>query len=424
MIMKQVGDSVQLMITPTPSGSAVYSYVWDCWDDTSMATERPFAVKVINIGGQPGTDELHYTCRPVARDGQSTVLAGTIWANGPPVILPGVSISNNDDYFAYNTLLTLSAIDLNRDALSFAWYTDATFLSFGTLVTLADAFGTWTGNGTTVIDQYPALENHHELIVASPRVVTCYVRDDRGGTTTVDFDLRGEQSPSPDTSLTAGVGGVSFDASTPPTARIGTGQNVTFTVYVAPLPAHAVAFNWDFSGSSGWTMPPSTTAGVVTRLANGGWQNTVIRDISAEVVSSGTSKAVTAGVRVTAQSTFNGQYTHTDDQFDITLIANSVPSAVTVTRKLNNVDVTSIGPVAAGSRLEFSAAGTDADLDVLVYKWQFAQPFPPNPIFFWGPKLIYDTTGYAGGSSVQGQITVYDRLGGVLSATLPLTNLT
>jgi len=88
--MNQVGDTVELMVGPIPSGSTIYSYVWDFWDGLSTATQAPFVVKVINIGGQPGTDELHYTCRPVAVDGQSVSLAGTLTANNPPTILPAI----------------------------------------------------------------------------------------------------------------------------------------------------------------------------------------------------------------------------------------------------------------------------------------------------------------------------------------------
>jgi len=422
--MNQVGDQVGLMTAPVPSGSAIYSYAWDFWDGTSTATAAPFVAKVINIGGQPGTDELHYQCTPVAIDGQHVTLNGTIWANGEPTILPGVSISNNDDYFAYSTQLSLRAINQDGDLFSFAWYTGTTFLGLGTTAAIGSASGTWTGNGTTVIANYPARENHIGLVVASSRIVTCYVTDTRGGTTSVDFALRGEANPPPDATVAAGVGGASFDASTPPTARIGTGQTVDFTVYVAPMPSHSMGFQWDFSGSNNWTMPPATESGTTAVLANGGFQNTVHRDISTEVVSTGTSKAATAGVRIVATNAFSGQLTHTDAQFEITLIANSIPSSVTVTRKVNNVDITGFGPVVAGSAIQFSAVGTDADLDVLFYKWQIAQPFTPNPVYFWGPKFVYDTTGYAGGQSVQGQLAVIDRLGGQLNVVIPVTNIT
>lgn len=421
--MHQVGDILELMATPIPTGSAVYAYCWDFWDGTSTATDRPFVTKVINIGGQPLTDELHYSCTPVAVDGQNVTLRGTIVANNPPTILPGVAISHNDEYFAYLTRLTVQAIDQDSDAFSFSWYAGTTFLSYGTNSALGLVSGTWAGNGVTVVGNYPAQESHLELVVASDRIVTCYAKDVRGGTSSVDFALRGEVNPPPDTTITAGVGGISFDASTPPTARIGAGQNVDFTVYVAPMPSHSVNFTWSFSGSNGWTMTPVTEDGTVSVLANGGFQNTVHRDISTEVVSSGTSKVVAADVRVVAENVLNGRVTHATAQYVITLVANNIPSSAAITRIANGATITGLGPVATGSKIEYSAVGVDADMDVLFYKWTFAQPFAPATLYLWGPKVVYDTTGYAGGSSVQGILSVIDRLGGTLDVVLPITSI-
>lgn len=421
--MNQVGDQVQLMVAPIPSGSAIYSYVWDYWDGSSTATAAPFSVKVINIGGQPGTDELHFTCRPVAQDGQSVTLNGTITANNPPTIMPGVSISNNDGYFAYLTTLSLTAIDVDNDPISFAYYVGTTLLGTGTSAYVGNLDGTWSGNGTTVIQQYAGTSNHIDLVVAASRVVRCYVSDDRGGTSSVAFALRGEPNPPPDTTLTAGVAGVAFDATTPPSARIGEGQTVDFTVYVAPMPQHSVSFTWTFSGSENWTMPPTFETGTTSYLPNGGLQNTVYRNIDAEVVSSGTAKVATAQVRVTAVNIYNSQISYTDAVYPITLIANSAPSAVTIGRSVNGVPIGGVGPVAAGTKIEFAAAGTDADLDLLTYRWVFNQAITPTTLYLWGPKVLVDTTGYASMTSVQGNLTVTDRLGATLYTILPSTNI-
>lgn len=414
------------MASPVPSGSNIYSYVWQWWDGVTTATVAPFTTKVVNIGGQPGTDELHYSCRPVAVDGQNVRLSGTLSpVNGPPTILQGVSISANDGFFAFQTRLQLQAIDQDGDSFDFAWYTGGTFLGNGTTSAAGLANGTWSGNDTTIIASYPVSQNHFDLVVASSRIVTCYVVDDRGGTSSVSFSLRGEDNPPPQATVSAGIGGVGFDAASPPTARIGTGQFVDFTVYVAPVALHTVGFLWTFSGSTGWTMPPVTESGTTTVLANGGYQNTVHRDISVEVVSSGTQKVSTAHVRVTATNILNGATSHTDADYVITLVANSGPSSVAVTRKVNGVEISGDGPVPGGSKIEFSAAGTDPNNDVLFYKWRFSQPSPlvPNPVYLWGPKVVYDTTGYSVAGSVQGQLAVIDRLGAVLTVVLPSTNI-
>ncbi len=421
--MNQVGDTVELGILPVPStGSTIYSYVWNFWDGTSTATEQPFTAKVINIGGKPGTDALYYTCRPVAVDGQSVVLYGSLSANNPPTIISG-SISDNDDFFTYNTQLSVRAIDIDGDMFSFSWYAGTDFLGLGVTSASGVASGTWTGNGETVIANYTALQNVLALAVSSARVVTCYVADVRSGTASIAFDLRGEANPAPVVSIAAGVGGITMDSTTPPLARIGPGQAVDFTVYTAPLLTHTIGFAWTFSGSQGWTMPPVYEAGVTSVLSNGGYQSTVHRDISTEVVSTGTSKGVVAQVRVTAVNKSSGQISHSDVDYEITLIKNTAPSAMTISRVAGNSYVNGIGPVAAGTKIEFSGTGADANNDVLFCKWSLVQPFAPTTVYFWGPKFLYDTTGYASGQSVQGQIDVYDSYGGTLTELLPVTNI-
>lgn len=411
------------MVAPIPSGSAIYSYVWDLWDGSSAATAAPFIAKVVNIGGQPGTDELHFTCRPVARDGQTVSLSGTVTANNPPTILPGVSISANDAYFAYPTVLRLTAIDMDNDPISFAYYVGTNLLGNGTASFVGYLDGTWAGNGTTVIQQYAGTENYLDVVVSADRNVQCYVRDDRGGTASVSFALRGEASPPPDATLTAGVSGVGFDASSPATARIGVGETVEFTAYVTPMPQHVVSFAWMFSGSDNWTMPPIVETGTTSYLANGALQNTVHRSIDAEVVTTGTAKVATARLRVTATNIYDSQISHVDAVYPITLVANSAPSAVSVVRSDGGTPVSGVGPVAAGTQLEFAAAGTDVDLDLLTYRWVFNQAVVPNTLYLWGPKVLVDTTGYASMTSVQGSLTVTDRLGAVLSVILPPTNI-
>lgn len=421
--MNQIGDTVNLMVAPAPSGSVIYSYVWDFWDGSSAATDKPFIAKVINISGQPGTDELHYTVKPVAVDGQSVTLNGTITSNASPTFLPGVSVSNNDAYFAYSTTLRVQTYNVDADPYYYAWYSGTSYLGAGTSIPIGNVSGTWIGNGQTIIQNYPATQNQITAIIANPQIITVYVVDVRGGTSSVSFGLTGEPNPPPDASLTAGVGAITFDSTTPPIARIGVGQTVDFTVYVAPLPDHTVSFLWTFSGSNGWTMPPVTTAGVTTVLPNGGWQNTVNRDIDSEVVFSGTSKVSTAEVRVTAVNTLNGEISHADAQFSVTLIANSPPSSVTIQRKVNGVPISGLGPVVAGQNIEFSAAGTDPNGDFMTYFWRFNQPFVPALLNLWGPKVVVDTGSYSG-QVVQGQIWVYDRLGAQLTQLLPLTNVT
>jgi len=419
--MYQVGDQIELKVYPVPSGSTIYSYVWDFWDGSSTATTTPFVFKVINIGGQPGTDVLAYTCRPVATDGQTVTLAGTLTANNRPTILPGVSISNNDDFFAYQTRMQLQAIDMDGDAFSFAWYNGTTYLGAGTTTAAGNVTGTWTGNGTTIIQDYPSSSNYLDATVVNTGIARCYVVDVRGGTAAVSFLLRGEANPNPTASITAGIGGLGFDSALPPTARVGPNQYVDFTVYVAPLPSHSVEFAWNFAGTNHWSMPPAAESGTLYALANGGVQNTVHRDISTEVISTGTVKVVTADVTVKATNIYNAEVTRTALSYTISLVKNTPPESAAITRSINGVPVA--GPVATGALIEFAAAGTDADKDVMFYEWKFVQPFAPTPLYLWGPKVLYSTVGYSPGASVEGQLTVADWLGASLVTVLPSTSI-
>lgn len=421
--MNQVGEQVTLAVYPVPSGSVIYSYVWDFWDDTSTATTAPFVVKTINIGGQPGTDVLEYTCRPVALDGQSVTLTGTITANSPPTIMPGVSISTNDEFFFFSTRLQLQAIDMDGDAFAFAWYNGTDYLGAGTTSSAGNVNGTWTGNGTTVIGSYPSSLNYLDAVVTENSVVTCYVVDVRAGTAHVDFLLRGEDNPNPVAVVTAGIAGVSFDSASPPTARVGPDQFVDFTVYTSPMPSHLVEFLWTFAGSNHWSMPPLTEAGTRYVLPNGGVQSTVHRDISTEVISTGTTKIATASVQVTATNIYNGGITRSNTDYTITLVKNTAPSGVDIARRVGGTILTGDGPVTVGDMIEFSASGTDANMDVMYYEWQIIQPFAPTPIYFWGPKVLYSTEGYGTGDSVEGQLTVVDWLGASLVTVLPSTSV-
>ena len=418
-MLYNTGNSVTLPVACS-NGSVIYSYVWNFWDGSSTATVAPQVTKEINIGGQPGTGVLDYTCTPVALDGQHVVLSGTLLANNPPTILPGAAISVNDAYYPYTTVVSLTALDLDGDTFSFAWYEGASYLSAGTLAAAGTLNGTWVGNGTQVTVARPTWQNTLATTVANDRLLTCYVVDDRGGTSSLDFSLRGAPTPPPSASISAGQLGPFFDASALPVAYIGAGQTFDFTVFVNPVPNSTVSFWWSFAGSNGWTEGPVNTGGVTTVLANNGYQNTVQRDISSEVILNGNSKSATAEVTVTAGNIATGQTTAVSLSYEIVLLNNAPPSGVTVTRSVGGTPVT--GPVPLGSLILFAAAGTDPAAELLTYQWAFSQPFAPAVLYSYGPQFVYDTGGYSGTNQVvQGQLTVVDRLGSEITVALPVT---
>jgi len=393
--------------------STPYAYVWDWWDGTSEATTTPTTSKRINVGGQPGTSLLFYRCTPVLEDGQSVTLIGTTSANNPPTVVPPVVVSNNDDYFPYNTQITVKAFDFDGDAFAFSWYSGTSYLGAGASTAVAATTGTWTGNGTTVVAVYPTTQNVFSTTVASARTVSAYLVDTQNGTTRLDFDLRGFVRPPPSAGFSALPSGVSVNASSVAEARIGVGQNIAFSVYAKDETGGTVAFLWTFVGSNGWTSGPVYTTGATLATADGGYSNTYTKDISSEVVSTGTEKFSTAVVRATTSAS------HVDLPFTVKLIANAVPSAinVTVTNNGNPYDITTLSPVAAGCKLEYSAEGVDANGDVLVYRWDFA---PPVNVTFFGGKVVIDTTGLSTLNLVQGSVTATDRMGATYTVSLPI----
>jgi hypothetical protein len=421
----QTGDTGTFSVNPASSGTVIYSYVWDFWDATTVATTGSSVVKAINIGGNPhDNDKLVVSCTPVAIDGQFTTLQGTIVANNPPSIAPGVFITNNDSYFAYTTRLGLDAFDLENDQLFFSWYAGSHFLSHGTTTKdLVSTSGTWQGNDATVVVTCAGTSNYFDTLVLGPEGLTCVVSDARSGTTSLDFDLRGRIAPTPLASLSAGVTNILVDTAIVPSQRIGTGETVQFTVYASDPAGGTLSFAWIFAGSNNWNMSPILDAGTTTVLPDGTVQNTVLRDISSEVIVSGTAKLVTAICDVSSVDPVSGHRRFNEVDIEVTLIGNSPPNELAIMRTVGGTEITDDGPVTAGQNITFSLSGSDPNGDAMTYQWSFAQPFTPATGVYWGPKIVYATSRYSSGDAVQGILTITDRLGAATTEGIPLTQI-
>ena len=421
----QVGDLVTFSVSGTGNTSGVYSYVWKFWDGTGTATPGPQTSKQVNMGSNPsgaGPSGLRFSCTAVATDGQSAQVAGVILANNPPTLLPGAGVTRNDTVFSYSTRLSLSAFDFENDPIEFAWYSGTTFLSSGTSVSSGTVNGTWQGNGVTRILSRNLTQNHLDMVVSSPRNVTCYVRDNHSGTTAMSFDLRGRIPVRPSATASAGFDGITADATSLPEQRIGQGQSVTFTVY-AKDPGRNLSFGWAFYGSNNWSSGSvNPTNSVTTPTADGGYQNVLIRPIDMETLLPGTrSKQSTAVCYVVATDTLSGHQDVTQVDVPVTLVADDSPSFFQVTRKVNGAAIIGTGPVTRGDVIEFSTSGTDPNGDVVTAMWRFAQPFSPSVGLFWGPKFLLPTSGYSSGQAVQGTLTLTDRLGQSTTEVIPVT---
>jgi len=413
--MKQVGQTGTFAVAVPSSGSVIYSYAWGWWDGSSSATVLPMTTKVVNIGGNPNTGLLEFSCTPVAIDGQSVTLIGSFAANNGPTLVPGDAyITTNDTYFPYATEIGVTAFDLENQPLSFEWYSGTAFLSQGTSVYAGSVAGTWSGNGTTIVGVFSGTKNYFDTVITNPTALTLYVEDSSGGTTPLNFSLRGQPAPVPVASAGAGVMG---NAAVLGVQRIGQGQSVDFTVYANTVTSGTLSFYWAFYGSNNWTLP-SQSAGTTTMLPNGGYQNTINKDISNEVVTVGTQKTVEAVCDIFLTNPITQSTQMTQVIVEVLLLANLPPTAFTITVSDNGVLIVD-GNGTQGHVIEFDATGTDPNNDWVYYAWNFNQPFLPNTGLYWGPKVRLDTSRYSVGQTINGVLTATDLLGGSLTVVLP-----
>jgi hypothetical protein len=245
--MPQVGETKVFAIDPAPVSDAIYAYVWTWWDGSTEATEVPQATKRINLGGEPGTEELHYRCAAVLDDGRSVVLNGTLaGVNHPPVLQPPVQVSVNDAYFPYTTEIEVTAYDPNNEDFIFSWYEGDTSLGAGISAFTGLVSGTWQGHGRTVVADYSGTTCTLALTVGSPRQITLFVADVSGGVSRLDFDLRGKVPPLPDVSGSSAVQTLFGDNAVRPVVRVGPGAELIFSVYAKDPSGGALTFLWEF----------------------------------------------------------------------------------------------------------------------------------------------------------------------------------
>lgn len=421
--MFQVGLPVSLSISSVSStGTQIYSYVWKLWDGSVLVTTTPATPCFdINLGGQPGANNLNFSVTPVQTDGQNVVLNGSIICNNPPSIYPTPTITPNDSYFPYQTELKVVAFDMDNDILTFEWFDGVTSLGNGTSVQVGNVTGTWVGNGTTIVGSYAGTQNTFDTTVRSNQTLTLMITDGQGGETSLDFQLRGSDAPPPQIGVSGAISGLLADAADLPEQRIGAGQSITFSVYGKDATGGAVSFLWSFSGSNNWTTGPEFTTGTIAALPDGGFQSTYTKDISLEVVTVGTQKVATA------VATVIGPTSQTSVEQPVTLIANTAPTTVNFSVKnfgtnINFGNDDSPGDsFPAGTQFEFDAQAVDPNNDIIEYNWLFDQPagVSPQTLVLWGAKVFVDTAQYPSGTTVSGTLIVTDRMGGTLSIDTP-----
>lgn len=414
--MNQVDETktFALSVTP-PAGSGVYAYVWQWWDGTTTVTSEPRTEKTLNIGGDPtNSRKLLFTCRPVMEDGQSVVMSAEIIVNNPPSVVPSPVISNNDDFFPYPTQISLTAYDVENDAISFLYYNSAGQpIGGGSSTYVGVVNGTWNGTGGV----YSGTNNVFTTTILTDTTITLKLVDAQAGTRVIDFNFYGNTPPAPVIGVTAEADTLTADATSVPDQRIGPGQNISFAVYAADPVSSNFDFLWSFFGSYGW-VGNSFSTGTSTPTQDGSVRNSYIKDIAGET---GGNKTVL--VKVT--NVDSGK--HLEIPIYVTLIANTVTSTCTFT--VTDEDGTSYAAgahVVAGKKLYYKATAVDPQNDVLVFRWSFAQPTGINPATsrMWGREVMLDTTGFPSGTNIIGSIIVIDRMNGQASFAVPTLIIT
>ncbi len=414
------GDTVDFQLSPLPVGSSgsVYSYVWKFWDQSIQVGTVASTSKQINIGGDPlNGNRLIYACMPVMVDGQSGSIGGTIFANNAPFVT-NVSISANDQYYGFSTVLSLTGYSIDgHTPLTFQWYEGTTLLGTGTAGATPSITHTWQGNDTTSTVTVTGQVNSYTATVTYDRTITCRITDSLGVITSVDFRLRGKTVPGIGALLVADANSTTTDATSQPEQRIGIGQTMTFVAYASDIDGVQPLFVWDFTVSRGWTVPYSGS-GTDTALPDGSFSSSIVKAVATEIVSTGTAKSVTVLCTITGQAPSRAAGSSTQLQFDAILLKNNAPSTTTIAcRKVidgSTVDMTT-GAVAAGTKLIYEAVSYDIDLDVVHQAWTFNNHPFPTTLKVYGPKIILDTGSYAAAAVITGNVVSTDRMGATLT---------
>lgn len=397
--MNNVGE-IKTFILNGNAPTQPMRYVWTWWDGSVDVTSTGTVSKQLNTGGNPADGyQVRYTCEAVNQNGQSAVYNGALDVNNPPsIVLGSTSLSKNGADFSFRTRASLVAYDLENTALGFKWYDGGREIDSSGSIYVGFVNGTYNGTIANYVHGYQNYVNHD---VTENGSLTCRIYDMDGGTTAVSFYMFG-QSPTQSYSAPQAVAyQATIDSASEPVVRIGAGVYAEFTVYTQKN-ANPTNFTWTFHGSNGWATT-TFSAGTTTPLEDGAYRNQALK--------------------ATAGQTPGQKYA--ECRITDTLTGLSAEVTIPVLLEANNGPViasTSVLPAspAEGTILEFQVTATDADLDLLTFKWYF----PDFGIYKWGRKVYIESDGIGIGNSVHGIVTVTDSLGNAVTQNVDSDPLT
>lgn len=362
-------------------------YVWTWWDGSVEVTNAGTVSKQLNVGGNPADDyQVRYTCEAVNENGQSSQFAGAVVVNNPPgLVLGSTNLTKNGGDFSFRTQASLVAYDFESGTLGFEWFTGGQSLGEGNPSAYGLVNGTYAG---TIAAVCTGVRNYINYDVIENGSLTCRVWDDSGGTTAIQFYLFG-QSPAQSYSAPQVVAyQATIDSASEPIVRIGDSSYAQFMVYTQAN-ANPTSFTWTFHGSNGWSQTTYST-GTTTPLENGAFQNQALK--------------------ATRDETEGQKYAVCNIVDVLTGLAAETIIPVFLESNLPPVYVSSqVLPASptVGDVLSFEVTATDADLDILSYKWFF----PDFAKTLYGRKVFISSTGLTPGNTFSGHVTITDKMG-------------
>lgn len=384
--MNNVGE-IKTFILNGNAPTQPMRYVWSWWDGSVDVTGTGTIAKQLNVGGNPADGyQVRYTCEAVNEVGQSAQFSGAIEVNNPPyLVLGSTRLSNNGEDFSFRTKASLIAYDLESGTLGFEWFAGGQSLGAGNQSVYGPVSGTYAG---TIAATCIGVENYVTYDVSENGSLVCNVWDDSGGTTSIQFYLFG-QSPvkgysAPQASAYQSV----IDSASEPIVRIGGASYAEFTVYTQAS-ANPTSFAWTFHGSNGWSST-SYSAGTTTPMEDGAWRNQVLKSTEQESEGQKSAKCRIVDVLTGLSS---------EVSIPVFLQANNSP-------EISSSQVLPANPT-VGDLMSFEVNATDADLDLLTYKWYF----PSLAATLHGRKVLVSSAGLSPGNTFTGVVTVTDKMG-------------
>lgn len=392
--MNQIGDIKVFSLDPAPTvhqfGTLTYVYKW--WDGTVSVSNDNVVSKKLNRGG-----DVSYSVEVVNEVGQSGSYGSSLNVNAPPEIVRSPSISENNASFPYQTQIVVKSYDPELTLVDFLWTKDGVDIGGGSTITSL-------GTGTNTFDRS----------VSEEETLQVKMIDAGNGTSLLDFDMYGFQPLPPEVIQSALPVTLVSDASNLPLAVIGEGQFVNFTVFASDTVDGILAFNWAFYGTNGWSAT-TLNSGTTLSAINGVLQNNSEKDISLE----------TPGIKV-AEATVHNLHTNqvTVTRSSVTLEQSIPPTVNTIDTDATLVDLER--QVNLADSVSYTAVASDANNDILDYRWDFTQP---AGVIMYGKTIVLEPSDYVVFSEsvvdrpIVGVLTVTDRFDESDTANIPVVTV-